>query len=162
MYTAIINDKTFEIEQKKGEWVVNGKQVILNSEQLKPQVWHVLLNNHSYTVELLNTEGKNCTLNVNGKKLEVQLKDTMDKLMAQLGFDTATAGKVNDIKAPMPGLVLNVLIEQGQTVKKGDALLVLEAMKMENVIKSPGDGVVSKILIKPKDKVEKNQVLINL
>jgi biotin carboxyl carrier protein len=60
----------------------------------------------------------------------------------------------------MPGLVLSILVKEGDEVKKGDNLLVLEAMKMENIIKSPADVTIKFIKIKPSDKVEKNQVLI--
>ncbi|MNF13023.1 Glutaconyl-CoA decarboxylase subunit gamma [compost metagenome] len=65
-----------------------------------------------------------------------------------------------EIKAPMPGLVLNVIVESGQEVNKGDNLLILEAMKMENIIKSPSSGIVKKILVTKGDKVEKNEILI--
>jgi biotin carboxyl carrier protein len=69
--------------------------------------------------------------------------------------------KINEIKAPMPGLVLRIPINEGDSVSKGEGLLVLEAMKMENIIKSPGDVVVSKILVKPGQAVEKNQLLVS-
>jgi biotin carboxyl carrier protein len=62
----------------------------------------------------------------------------------------------------MPGLVLNVLVSDGQSVAKGDAVLVLEAMKMENIIKAPADGVVKKVAVVKGDKVEKNQVMISM
>jgi biotin carboxyl carrier protein len=60
----------------------------------------------------------------------------------------------------MPGLIVDIKVEAGQEVKKGDPILILEAMKMENIIKSPGDGVVKAIKVNPRDNVEKNQVLI--
>jgi biotin carboxyl carrier protein len=60
----------------------------------------------------------------------------------------------------MPGMVLNVLVNEGQTVKKGDALLVLEAMKMENILKSPAEGTIKKITAVKGTAVEKNQILI--
>jgi biotin carboxyl carrier protein len=75
-------------------------------------------------------------------------------------MDKLAAGKVNNLKAPMPGLVLRMNVKVGDTVKKGDALLVLEAMKMENVIKAAGDGVVKKITATEKTAVEKGAVLI--
>ncbi|MNU01127.1 Glutaconyl-CoA decarboxylase subunit gamma [compost metagenome] len=75
-------------------------------------------------------------------------------------MDGASSHKINDIKAPMPGLVLKVLVEDGSEVKKDDALVVLEAMKMENIIKSPSDGIVKSVKIKEKETVEKNQVMI--
>ncbi|HNH66215.1 MAG TPA: biotin/lipoyl-binding protein, partial [Bacteroidia bacterium] len=72
------------------------------------------------------------------------------------------AQKVNDLKAPMPGLVLDILVSEGQTIQKGDSLLVLEAMKMENNLKAINDAVVKKINVSKGDKVEKNTVLIEL
>jgi biotin carboxyl carrier protein len=79
-----------------------------------------------------------------------------------MGIDSAGGKKVNDIKAPMPGMVLKVMVENGQQIQKGDALIVLEAMKMENILKAPSDGVIKKIHIVKGDKVEKNQVLLKL
>jgi biotin carboxyl carrier protein len=75
----------------------------------------------------------------------------MDKLMGN---------KANLLKAPMPGLVLKVLVTEGQAVKKGDGLLILEAMKMENIIKASSDGMVKKIHIEEKNIVDKNQKMI--
>jgi biotin carboxyl carrier protein len=76
-------------------------------------------------------------------------------------LDNLNSKKVNEVKAPMPGLVLEIRVNVGDAVKKGDAILVLEAMKMENILKSPTDGTVSKINVKKGIAVEKNQVLIN-
>jgi biotin carboxyl carrier protein len=70
------------------------------------------------------------------------------------------SGKVNSIKAPMPGLIIDLKVKDGDAVKTGDALLILEAMKMENIIKSPGEGIVKTVKVKKGDSVEKNQVLI--
>jgi biotin carboxyl carrier protein len=75
-------------------------------------------------------------------------------------MSNATAAKVSDIKAPMPGLIVAIKVEEGQTVAKGDPIMILEAMKMENILKSPGDGVVKAIKVKLRDNVEKGQVLI--
>jgi len=69
---------------------------------------------------------------------------------------------LKNIKAPMPGLVLDVLVESGQTITKGDQLLILEAMKMENVLKAAGDGVVKSIEIKKGNTVEKGQILVEM
>jgi biotin carboxyl carrier protein len=75
-------------------------------------------------------------------------------------MDKLHSAKVNELKAPMPGLVLDIVVSEGQEVKKGDALVVLEAMKMENILKSPADVVVKKISVKKGTAVEKNQVLV--
>ena len=68
--------------------------------------------------------------------------------------------KVNNVRAPMPGLIIDLKVRNGDTVKAGDALLILEAMKMENIIKAPGDATVKSVKVSKGDGVEKNQVLI--
>ena len=104
---------------------------------------------------------KSFLVSVNGNKYQLQVKDKFDELLKSLGFDELNSKKVNELKAPMPGLVLDIRVAEGGQVKKGDAVLVLEAMKMENIIKSPTDGVIKKINVKKGVAVEKNQVLIN-
>jgi biotin carboxyl carrier protein len=68
--------------------------------------------------------------------------------------------QIKEVKAPMPGLIFEIKVQEGDEVKKGDTLVILEAMKMENILKSPGDGIIKEIRIKKGDSVEKNQVLI--
>jgi len=85
----------------------------------------------------------------------------MDLLLEKMGIANLETVQVNDLKAPMPGLILDILVTPGQTVKKGDQLLILEAMKMENVLKAPGDGVVASIEVEKGKSVEKGQILIN-
>jgi biotin carboxyl carrier protein len=75
-------------------------------------------------------------------------------------MSNASAQKVNDLKAPMPGLILQIAVNEGDIVKKGDTLLILEAMKMENVLKAQGDGIIKKIAVNKGDRVEKNHLLI--
>jgi biotin carboxyl carrier protein len=105
-------------------------------------------------------EEKTASIKVNGHTYNIAIKDRFDDLLHQLGLDNLQSAKVAELKAPMPGLVLSILVKEGDEIKKGDNLLVLEAMKMENIIKSPADVTIKSIKIKPSDKVEKNQVLI--
>jgi biotin carboxyl carrier protein len=130
---------------------------------LKNGSFHVIKDNRSYTVEVLKADAaeKSFTIIVNGTKYSLSVKDKFDDLLKSLGMDNLNASKVNEIKAPMPGLVLDIRVAEGDAVKKGDPILVLEAMKMENIIKSPTDGIVKKINVKKGLAVEKNQVLIN-
>jgi biotin carboxyl carrier protein len=97
---------------------------------------------------------------VNGNDYEIAIKDKYDLLLQQLGISAKASSAAQNIKAPMPGLIINVVAKEGDEVKKGDTLLILEAMKMENVIKSPRDGKVKKVNIVLKQAVEKNQVLL--
>ena len=163
MYQIKVNDKfDFEISSDQ-QPTVNGEIVDLDITTLSGNKVNVLYNNQSHNIEIveLNQAEKTAFVKVNGNIYSLTIKDQFDQLLAQLGMDNLAANKVLQVKAPMPGLVLNVLVSEGDEVKKGDSLLVLEAMKMENMIKSPSDGTVKKIEIKQGDKVEKNQVLIS-
>ena len=83
-----------------------------------------------------------------------------DLLLERLGMSNAAVAKVNELKAPMPGLIVDIRVQPGQAVLKGDPLLVLEAMKMENILKAPADGTVSSIKVTLRDNVQKGQVLV--
>jgi biotin carboxyl carrier protein len=142
------------IDGKAFEWDVN---------EVKSGSFHIIKDNRSYNVEVIKADKneKSFTISVNGNKYQLSVKDKYDELLKSLGFDNLNASKVNEIKAPMPGLVLDIRVNEGDAVKKGDPVLVLEAMKMENIIKSPTDGTVKKINVKKGQAVEKNQVMVN-
>ncbi len=142
---------------------IDGKAFDWDLIQQKEGSYHIIKNHKSYTVEVIKADvaEKTFLINVNGNKYQLNVKDKFDELLKSLGFDDLNAKKVNEIKAPMPGLVLDIRVAEGDAVKKGDAILVLEAMKMENILKSPTDGIVKKINVKKGVAVEKNQVLIN-
>ncbi len=120
-------------------------------------------NGKKYSVKLLkiDTDLKQLTLKINGDILEISQEDEYDVLLKSLGMGVGAVKKVNDMKAPMPGVVIDVKIAVGQEVKKDDGLVVLEAMKMENLLKSPIDGIIKSIEIAKGDTVEKNKVLVN-
>jgi biotin carboxyl carrier protein len=99
-------------------------------------------------------------LKVNGKVYSVDLRDRFDLLLEKMGMNNGATGKANSIKAPMPGLIINLHVKEGDQVMPGDALLILEAMKMENLIKASAQSVVKSVKVKKGDSVEKNQVLI--
>jgi biotin carboxyl carrier protein len=163
MYKVKVNDQfLFEVENKDSAFLVNGEQIQLDLSILGHNNMHVLYQNRSFSTELveINKAEKTCKIKVNRNIYQINIEDQFDVLLKQLGLDNLAANKVLEIKAPMPGLVLKVLVEENAEVRKGDNLLVLEAMKMENILKSSTDGVVKKILIKQGDKVEKNQILV--
>jgi len=154
--------KEIEIDIKKNEILIHGKKVDADIVKIGIDKFHILFNDGSYTIELLdkNETGKELTIAVNGKKQIVIVKDDFDELLHKLGLDKMSQKKMNEVKAPMPGLVLLVIVNEGDTIQKGDALIILEAMKMENIIKASGEGIVKKILVQTKQAVEKNQVLM--
>ena len=102
------------------------------------------------------------TFKMMGKDFEVKILDDVDILVENLGFKKVDQLDNNLVKAPMPGLVLDVLVQEGGSVEVGDPLLILEAMKMENVIKSPVSGTIKSIQIEKSNSVDKHQLLIEL
>ena len=158
-----VNNKfEFELHQHKDAVSINGQSAGMDVLQIKNDTFHLLYKNKSYKAELIhfNEADKTCKIKVNSKTYTLDIKDQFDELLHSLGMDNLNTVKVAELKSPMPGLVLKVFVNEGDTVKKGDSILVLEAMKMENIIKAPADGRVKSIRIKPSDKLEKNQVMI--
>lgn len=162
MYKAIVHDKTFEIADSKEGHMVNGVPVTLDIISISEKYFHVIYKNKSYRAEVVKTDSatKTFVFKINGREYPVLIKNKFDLLLEQMGMQNAGAAKLNLIKAPMPGLIIDLKITDGQEVKQNEPLLILEAMKMENIIKSPGDGVVKSVKVKKGQSVEKNQVLI--
>lgn len=162
MFKATIHDQTFEISSEKNGLTVGGQPLAWDLTEVRPGLFHLLHEGHSYTAEVLSVEAetKTVTLRLNGKTYPVQVKDRFDLLLDSLGLNNALAGKINQIKAPMPGLIVDIRVQAGQVVAKGDTVLILEAMKMENVIKAPADATVKVVRVQPRENVEKNQVLV--
>lgn len=128
-----------------------------------PGQYSLVVNGQSHRVLVLkeDAEQRIVRLRIGAHTYTVQLVDEQAHLMNMLGLDKAMGAAVKEIKAPMPGLVLKLLVKEGDAVKKNDPVLILEAMKMENVIKSPGDATVSKVHAQEKTAVEKGQLLVS-
>ncbi len=163
MHQVKINDKyNFEVDRKGDDLLINGNKVNPDIAQINESAFHIINDLKSYNVEVVsfNQAEKTAEIKVNNNTYTVSAKDQFDILLDKLGMSNLNAAKVSEIKAPMPGLVLKVFVEEGMEIKKGENLFVLEAMKMENIIKAPADVAVKTIKIKPGDKVEKGQVLM--
>jgi len=159
------NQNFIEFQKEGDKLILNGSPLNWDLAELAYQKsYHIIRENKSYSVEVLkfDKEQKILSLRVNDKELQVLIQDTRDLMLEKLGVSNKRSETLNDIKAPMPGKVLEIKVKEGQTIEKGEPVLILEAMKMENLIKSPGAGVVKSIQIKEGQSVEKNQVLIRL
>ncbi|MGN6641238.1 MAG: acetyl-CoA carboxylase biotin carboxyl carrier protein subunit, partial [Mucilaginibacter sp.] len=152
------NQFDYDIEDKAGKLLVNEKEI--NADILQRGTsFHIINDLSSYNAEVVqfDPETKTAEIKVNGNIYTVTAKDQFDILLDKLGMSNLNNAKISEVKAPMPGLVLKIFVKEGDEVKKGENLFILEAMKMENIIKSPGDVVVKSVKIKPGDKVEKGQ-----
>ena len=163
MYTASLNNTApVSVEISAGGITLNNQPYAWNLAKLGERTYHILKNDRSYSVEVLSLDAatKTVQLKINGHLHEVMVKDRFDLLLEKMGMSNTTQNRVNNIKAPMPGLIVAINLAVGDAVSKGDIVLILEAMKMENAIKAPGDGTVKAIKIQKGDRVEKGQVLV--
>lgn len=163
MYTASVNNAApVSIDIQPSGITLNDEPYTWDLSKLADGHFHILKNDRSYSVEVLSIEAatKTVQLKINGQIHDIQVKDRFDLLLEKMGMSNAAASKVNNIKAPMPGLIVGISLEVGSVVSKGDTVLILEAMKMENSIKAPGDGTVKAIKVQKGDRVEKGQVLV--
>lgn len=126
--------------------------------------FNIIKNNKSYTLKVLenNLKLKQLTIEFDSQIYVIDIIDQMDLLLKKMGFGDTGKKLITEIKAPMPGLVIEITAEQDQTLKVGEKVMVIEAMKMENSIIMPSDAVIKSILVKKGDAVVKGQLLIEL
>ncbi|MBI1225117.1 MAG: acetyl-CoA carboxylase biotin carboxyl carrier protein subunit [Bacteroidetes bacterium] len=156
-YIATVNDKEeFELTDA----IASSLDVVSTGNGQ----FHVLRNGKSFLAEIVSVDKqtKEVRMKLNGKLQTVQLQDKYDQLVNKMGLSANIVHKISAIKAPMPGLVLSILVEPGQEVSQGTPMLILEAMKMENVIKSPGEGTVKRIVVETGKPVDKGETLIEM
>lgn len=124
--------------------------------------YHILQDNTSIKAAIIRSDfhKKSYSIKVNNNVYEVDINDAIDQQIETLGFEIGASKQIDEIKAPMPGLILEISVNEGQEVKENDALLILEAMKMENVINSPRDGIIKSIRVQQGKTVDKNALLI--
>lgn len=162
MTEASIDSRKFEIRHNGNEIRINDSVIPAEIHQQDGLLWQVMYQGKSYEVLVheIKVEDKLVVLELNGKRATVKLRSRTEKLLEALGMTQQLERKIDKINAPMPGMIHRIHVEKGQTVEKGTPLLILEAMKMENVIKSPGAGVIKEVNVAPGENVEKNHLLI--
>lgn len=117
----------------------------------------------NYHVILLESRADGSLLfQVNGKLHLVKVRDEQRQLLDKMGFDGVSDNRSMEVEAPMPGKVLQIMVEEGSQINRGDPLIILEAMKMENEIRAVTDGKISSIACRPGTSVEKHQTLITI
>jgi len=159
-----VNGNEYVIVIDNGSYLLNGKPFHPDIAEIRPNEFSVISDNKSYNVEVVQMSHaeKKCSIKIDGNEYELEMKDEMDLLLLQMGMNKRPAHAAGSLKAPMPGKVLRVDVKEGQHVKKGESILILEAMKMENAIKAPGDGMVKGIRVKAGEAVEKGEVMVEM
>ncbi len=138
MYNITINTNNYDVVPENGQnhaGTVNGNAYEMDMAQKDATSWVVKKDGVENRVEIahLDTDNKLATIRINGRKYTLKIQDQFDQLLKDLGMENMAVKKISEIKSPMPGLVLDILVKEGDEIKKGDPVLVLEAMKMENL-----------------------------
>ena len=160
----MVNNQPFLLDVNAGQYtfqLTDADNITLNDSDVNNQF--ILDNNKSKLVSVkeVNHELKRYQIQIDGRTYQVQISDAVDQQILKMNLKSKKSNQLKELKAPMPGLVRQVNVQVGDQVDSGDALFILEAMKMENVLKSPVNGLVSDLFVKPGESVEKNQILLS-
>jgi pyruvate carboxylase subunit B len=161
-FRALINDRAFDITLEDDVLTVDDEPVPYSFERVGDGYFSLVVNGRSVPVVVTPMDDGRLRVSMNGRAQVVHVQDEHDLLLERFGLAEAAAGAERDVRAPMPGLVLSVMVTEGQTVQEGDGLLVLEAMKMENELRAPAAGVVQAIHVATDEAVDKDALLIEI
>jgi pyruvate carboxylase subunit B len=165
-YQIHISDKTYDLEienqQVDLKILYEGKPVDFDFQEIHSNLFSLILEGKQYRVWLVSLENGDYKLLINQNSFTAVVEDERQQLRKAFRAAQKEKSGVTDVRAPMPGLVTQVEVESNQSIKAGQGLVVIEAMKMENEIKSPVAGEVTKIHIKKGDAIEKNARLLEI
>jgi len=162
-YYATIDEQTFEIEiNQQGELYIDGTRKVVDFQSISgSSVYSLLLGNVSY--EAVVEPRDDCyEVLVQGTLYRINVQDERTRRLAGAAKAFSPPSGEIAIRAPMPGLVVAVPVKQGQEIKEGDVLVVLESMKMENELKAPRAGIVSQVRVQSGQGVEQHQTLVSI
>jgi biotin carboxyl carrier protein len=162
-YVTTVNGKEYLVEIVDEKHIsINGKIVEVDFESVSGQpVYSLIVDGKSHESYVQQGED-NWQVLLRGRLYPVTVEDEREKrLRAAAGSGVAESGEFL-LKAPMPGLVVTILVEEGQEIKKGQVILILESMKMQNELKAPRDGTIGRIRVKAGESVEQRQTLLSV
>lgn len=165
-YYVTVEGYTYEIDiQPDGEVLVNGERLQVDMQRSgRLNLYSLLVNHASYEVVIEpDAERRNVyEVLLEGARFEVQVEDERSRRLAKAVFALQAPPGELILRPPIPGLIVSVPVEAGQSVEKGETLVVFEAMKMQNEIRAPRDGVVREVRVRPGMQVTQNDVLMIL
>jgi biotin carboxyl carrier protein len=159
------NSVVYKVKVNEFEFSFTQEQIdALDLVQKSPKGFSLIKNNRSVNAVLVEADqsAKRQTIEIDGEKFDIQLNDELDLVLDKMGFNTVASKQIKEIKAPMPGLVLEIAVAEGQQVQQGDKILILVAMKMENSIMISTAATIKRIAVNAGQAVEKGQVLVEL
>ncbi|MCB9218985.1 MAG: biotin attachment protein [Ignavibacteriales bacterium] len=160
-FVVTVDNKKYNVNNGQLDKVnLNGKELSVQISELSPYTFKLIVNNKIYHITATKLENNKFSFLVDGHYFETFVRSRLEEEAAKiLNLNSQKSGKRN-IFSPMPGLIVKINKKVGDEIQADEPLILLEAMKMENVIKSPLTGKITEILIKEGSSVEKNQVLV--
>ncbi|MBS60917.1 MAG: hypothetical protein CL606_06400 [Anaerolineaceae bacterium] len=162
-YLATVNGTTFEVDINEDSHVtVDGERYEIDFRAIgNGPLYSLLIGGNSYEGHIEGTDDGWQVLH-KGDLYMVEIEDERSQRLMSLGGAGASTKGDYYLKAPMPGLVVSVPVKEGQEIRQGDILVVLESMKMQNELKSPLDGTILRIQVNPEDTIQQDAVLLVL
>lgn len=163
-FESKLNDNTYTIEfnEKKDSALINEKNTEFSWDTDSIGRKHLRIGTKLYKVSNISADGSEITLTLNGKWYTVEVKNEQELLLEKLGFKTHNNASAGQLKAPMPGKILEMLVKPGDEVAQGQPVIILEAMKMENELKAPINGKITAIHVEIGQSVEKNHTILEI
>ena len=160
-YIATIGDRQIEVELLPDQQMtVDGELVEADFQSVANQpIYSLILNGLSYEASISHGDAGLQVLLL-GQLFNVAVEDERQRRLRQSSGGAAVLGGDYILKAPMPGMVVTIPVDEGQEVATGDILVILESMKMQNELKAPRDGLISRVRVHAGDSVDQNQVLL--
>ncbi len=160
-YIATIDDRQIEVELLPDQQMsVDGELVEADFQSVANQpIYSLILNGLSYEASISPTD-EGLQVLLHGQLFNVVVEDERQRrLLQSSGGASVVSGEYN-LKAPMPGMVVTIPVEEGQEISTGDILVILESMKMQNELKAPREGTISRVRVHAGDNVDQNQILM--
>ncbi|MEM1054347.1 MAG: biotin/lipoyl-containing protein [Bacteroidota bacterium] len=159
---ARVGDQTFTLTREGDTLLLNGEPLDVRVTHLDDHTLLLVIDGKPQTVFIEDDEGGDVIATVNGKRIPVAIKTETDLLLERFGLEADAGSADREVRAPMPGLVLRVLVAPGDEVEAGQGVAVLEAMKMENELKAAASGTVAAVHAEAGAAVGKNDLLVEL
>lgn len=141
---------------------INGEEFDYQYEQLFDSNYILKLGNKIYDISAQRIDREKYIVIINGNTFVVEARTALEEKAREVIEQHSLKNKEQEIKAPMPGMILKVKKQVGDTISPGESVMILEAMKMENELKSPKEGKIKEIIVKEGDTVEKGAKLFSI
>lgn len=163
-FETLVNDQKTElnIEPKESRFYIDDSTQNYSFHRQSNGRYLLRIENALYKIDNVSFEKQSVEFTLNGKWCSVEVRDEQDLLMDEMGFKSAADIGEGQLKAPMPGKILEIMVQEGDEVELGDPVAILEAMKMENELKAPVAGVITSISAAKNDSLEKNALILEI